>query len=71
MVCAMVKLQGTWRCQKMTIVFYGPDEMSASSVESSASLASYQAVSQTGNNKERTKGFCFGDPESFMKNNGL
>lgn len=58
MTCAMVKLQGTWRCHKMTIVFYGPDEISASSVLNSVSVASYQAASQTGNNK--TKGFCFG-----------
>jgi hypothetical protein len=58
MVCAMVKIQGTWRCQKLTINFYDPAE-SANPVNSAPMVARGRAY-QTRTGTQAARGFSFG-----------
>ena len=59
MTCEMVKLQGTWRCQKLTIHFYAPDKV-ASGEMSALTLTSHHGVRSNGSRTKGTRGFSFG-----------
>ena len=59
MTCEMVKLQGTWGCQKLTINFYAPDKV-PSGGKSSIMLASNNGVRGNRDRIKDTRGFSFG-----------
>lgn len=59
MTCEMVKLQGTWRCQKLTIHFYAPDKV-ASGGMSALTSASPHGVRGNESRTKGTRGFSFG-----------
>lgn len=59
MACEMVKLQGTWRCQKMTIVFYSSDKSPSGGLNSTLS-ASHNLKHNSKNSTGKTRGFSLG-----------
>lgn len=59
MTCEMVKIQGTWRCQKLTINFYTLNN-APSGGKNALTLASYIGGRGKGSKTKGTRGFSFG-----------